>query len=123
MGFRPRCVRSTLCRLTGSPVFAFEHDFLQNLCLVDKEDASVKGCADQPITQSYCIFVQRSGQPFSIEYALKDGRVNGHPKQPSYQCYYGIPLVARGGKLLGTAARFDIKTVPVSGDVVMAHDD
>ena len=49
--------------------------------------------------------------------------MNGHPKQQSYQCQYGIPLVARDGKLLGTLARFDIKTVPVSGDVVMALDD
>jgi hypothetical protein len=104
-------------------VFSFDGDLLRNLCLVDKEDANVKSCADQSITESYCIFVQRSRAPFSVERAMQDERVDGHPKQPSYQCYYGIPLVGRDGKLLGTVCHFDQETVPVSGDVVMALDD
>lgn len=111
----------SLYRFTA--VFAFEGDSLRNVCLVDKEDANIKTCADQSITESYCIFVQRSGKPFSVEHALQDERVNGHPKQPSYQCYYGIPLIGRDGKLLGTVCHFDKEAVPVSGDVVMALDD
>jgi GAF domain-containing protein len=108
-------------RFTG--VFAFEGDLLRNLYLVDKEDTNVKRCADQPITESYCLFIQRSGDPFSVVHALRDRRVDGHPKQPSYQCYYGVPLVGRDGKLLGTVCHFDKEVIPVSEDVVTALDD
>ena len=104
-------------------VFAFDGDLLRNLCLVDREDSNVKSCADQPITESYCIFIQRSGKLFSLEHALRDKRADGHPKQRSYQCYYGIPLVGRNGKLLGTVCHFDEDSIPVSEDVVMALDD
>src|SRR5271170_3082136 len=41
-------------------VFAFDGDVLRNVCLVDKEDASVRNCGDQPITESYCIFIHRA---------------------------------------------------------------
>ncbi len=104
-------------------IFGFDGDLLRNVCLVDKEDLTVKNCADQPITESYCIFIQRAAEPFSVEYALRDKRVNGHPKQRSYQCYYGIPLVGRNGKLLGTVCHFDKEAIPLSADVVMSLDD
>ena len=104
-------------------IFGFDGDLLRNVCLVDKEDLTVKSCADQPITESYCIFIHRAPEPFSVEYALRDNRVNGHPKQRSYQCYYGIPLMDRNGNLLGTVCHFDKEAVPVSGDVVMTLDD
>jgi hypothetical protein len=104
-------------------VFGFDGDLLRNFCLVDKENANVKSCADQTIAESYCIFIHRAAAPFSVEYALRDARVNGHPKQGSFQCYYGIPLLGRNGKLLGTVCHFDKEAVPVSGDVVMALDD
>jgi hypothetical protein len=87
-------------------IFGFDGDLLKNVCLIDKEDLTVKSCADQPITESYCIFIHQTAAPFSVEHALRDTRVNGHPKQRAYQCYYGIPLVARNGKLLGTVCHF-----------------
>lgn len=104
-------------------IFGFDGDLLRNVCLVDKEDSAVKSCADQPVTESYCIFIQRSGERFSVEHALHDARVDRHPKQRSFQCYYGIPLLGRDGRLLGTVCHFDKDAVPVSGDVVMALDD
>ncbi len=58
-----------------------------------------------------------------MEYALQDKRVDRHPKQRSYQCYYGIPLLGRDGKLLGTVCHFDKESVPVSEEVVTALDD
>lgn len=104
-------------------IFAFEGDMLHNLCLIDKEDPGITHCADQPITESYCIYIHRSGEQFCIEQALHDHRVHGHPKQRSYQCYYGIPLLGADGRLLGTVCHFDTTAVPVSGDVVTALDD
>ena len=72
--------------------FAFDGDMLRNICLVDKENASITRCADQPITDSYCIYIHRTGERFSVEEAMRDSRVEGHPKRRSYPCYYGIPL-------------------------------
>ena len=96
---------------------------LHNLCLVDKEDPSVTTCADLPISDSYCIYVLRSNSSFGVEEASKDKRVDGHPKQKSYQCYYGIPLYGRDGKLLGTACHFDIEPIRVSDDIASVLDD
>lgn len=104
-------------------IFDFDGDLLRNVCLVDREDLTVRNCADQPVTESYCVYIQRSAEPLRVEHALCDKRVDGHPKQHSFQCYYGIPLVGRNGNLLGTVCHFDNEAVPVSGEVVMTLDD
>jgi GAF domain-containing protein len=104
-------------------IFAFQGDMLHNLCLVDKDNANITGCPDQAITDSYCIYIHRSGERFSIEDALSDGRVEGHPKRHSYHCYYGIPLVGLDGNLLGTVCHFNSAPIRVTEDVVAALDD
>jgi hypothetical protein len=88
-------------------IFAFQGDMLRNLCLVDKDNADITGCPDQAITDSYCIYIHRSSERFSVEDALLDRRVDGHPRQRSYHCYYGIPLMGPDGNLLGTVCHFD----------------
>ncbi|HEY1656817.1 MAG TPA: GAF domain-containing protein [Candidatus Sulfotelmatobacter sp.] len=106
-----------------SAVFAFDGDMLRNVCLVDKEDADVKTCGDQPILNSYCTYIHRSGQPFSVENSNLDSRVADHPKRPSLQSYYGIPLVDPDGKMLGTVCHFDAAAVPVNADAADVLDD
>jgi hypothetical protein len=61
-----------------SAVFGFDGDRLHNICLIDKENPNISKCPDQPITDSYCMYIQRSGDRFSVETALKDARVEGH---------------------------------------------
>ena len=39
---------------------------------------------------------------------MMDSRVEGHPKRRRHQCYYGIPLLDREGKMLGTVRHFGI---------------
>jgi len=104
-------------------IFAFDGDMLRNICLVDKQDADVTHCPNQSIADSYCIYIHRSGERFSVEEAMLDRRVDGHPKQRSYQCYYGIPLLGSDGNLLGTVCHFDNAPVRVTEDVVVALDD
>jgi GAF domain-containing protein len=104
-------------------IFAFDGDTLRNICLVDKQNADVTHCPNQPITDSYCIYIHRSGEQFSVEEAMLDRRVDGHPKQRGYQCYYGIPLLGPDGNLLGTVCHFDSAPVRVTDDVVSALDD
>ena len=90
-----------------SAIFAFHGDTLRNVCLVDKENQSITRCDDQPITESYCLYIHRSGERFAVEEARADPRVDGHPKRYVCQCYYGIPLHGANGKLLGTVCHFD----------------
>jgi GAF domain-containing protein len=104
-------------------IFAFDGDTLRNVCLVDKQNPEITSCPDQPITESYCIYVQQTQDRFAVEQASKDHRVDGHPRQRSYQCYYGIPLVDSKGKMVGTVCHFDTDPTMVREDMVTALDD
>ena len=106
-----------------SAIFRFDGDMLRSVCLVDKEDASVKSCEDLPIADSYCVYIHRTAKSFAVEHAESDRRVDNHPKQHNFQCYYGVPLLDGGGRLLGTVCHFDIRPIPLSGDVVALLDD
>ena len=43
-----------------SAVLSFDGDMLRNICLIDKENSSISHCADQPIAESYCMYIRRS---------------------------------------------------------------
>src|SRR5882757_2542955 len=83
-------------------IFAFDGDMLRNICLIDKENPNITNCSDQPITESYCMYVHRSRERFNVEEASLDNRVAVHPKRHSVQCYYGIPLFGAERQMLGT---------------------
>jgi hypothetical protein len=104
-------------------IFAFDGEMLRNICLIDKNNSNITKCSDQPITESYCMYIQRSRQHFQVEQALLDRRVEGHPKQRSFQCYYGIPLFSSTGEILGTVCHFDSMPVRVTEGVAEALDD
>jgi GAF domain-containing protein len=104
-------------------IFAFDGEMLRNICLVDKDNSNITHCSDQPITESYCMYIHRSHERFNVEHALQDERVEGHPKQQSFQCYYGIPLFGSKGKMLGTVCHFDNMPVRVTEEIAEALDD
>src|SRR5580698_3110586 len=104
-------------------IFAFDGEMLRNICLIDKDNSTVTNCADQPIAESYCMYIHRSRERFNVEQALLDARVEGHPKRRSFQCYYGIPLFDAQGKMLGTVCHFDSMPVRVTEEVAEALDD
>jgi GAF domain-containing protein len=106
-----------------SAVFSFDGEILRNICLIDKENPSISKCPDQPITESYCSYIRRSGMGFCVEEALADMRVEGHPKRRSVQCYYGIPLFGEEGRMLGTVCHFDSLPVRVTDEIASALDD
>jgi hypothetical protein len=103
-------------------IFAFDGEMLRNICLIDKNNSSIANCSDQPITESYCMYIHRSRERFNVEQSVLDSRVEGHPKRRSFQCYYGIPLFGPQGKMLGTACHFDIMPVRVTEEVAEALD-
>jgi len=104
-------------------IFAFDGDMLRNICLIDKQNQNITKCSDQPITESYCMYIHRSGERFSVAEASLDGRVALHPKRQSVQCYYGIPLFDSERKTLGTVCHFDSMPVRVTEEVATALDD
>jgi hypothetical protein len=106
-----------------SAVFSFHGDTLHNICLIDKKNPNTSTCPDQPITESYCMYIRRSGEGLSVEQSLVDRRVEGHPKQRSVQCYYGIPLYGAEGEMLGTVCHFDSSPVRVTEEIASALDD
>ncbi|MEP6992816.1 MAG: GAF domain-containing protein [bacterium] len=93
-------------------VFMFDGGTLRNLHLIDREDRSVERCPDLPVLDSYCLYVRDTARQFMTEHALKDARVDGHPKQKVVQSYCGYPLQDMRGELIGTICHFDYAPVP-----------
>ena len=106
-----------------SAVFRFNGDILHNICLIDKEDPDTSNCPDQPLTESYCMYIRRSRLGFNVEEASLDSRVEGHPKRLTCQSYYGIPLYDTNGQMLGTVCHFDRVPVRVTEEIASALDD
>lgn len=106
-----------------SAIFAFEGDFLRNICLVDKHDPAVTKCGYQPILDSYCIYIHRSAERFSVGDAESDKRVQDHPKCRVYKSYYGIPLFGPEGRLAGTVCHFDTTPQNATPGVIAALDE
>lgn len=105
-----------------SAVFAFDGDMLRNLCLVDKTDPSVTRCPDQPVIESYCLYVRRSEASFGVTEARVDSRVIGHPKREAFQSYYGVPLYGPGGKMIGTVCHFDTAPRDLTAEIAESLD-
>lgn len=105
-------------------IFGFDGDMLRNFCFVDKQDPTITRCGDHPITESYCIFIHRTGASFGVEDSLEDPRVEGHPKRQTYRSYYGIPLFGGSdGRMLGTVCHFDAAPMSVTPRLIAALDD
>jgi len=45
-------------------IFRFDGDMLRNVCLVDKLNSEITRCDDQPITESYCIYINHTRKKF-----------------------------------------------------------
>ncbi len=101
-------------------LYVFDGPMLRNVCLVDKENDSVRQMDTIEITESYCVFVRNSGQTFIVPDSLVDERVQGHPKQATIQSYCGLPLLKSSGtQLVGTVCHFDFTPNPYSDDEVL----
>jgi GAF domain-containing protein len=99
-------------------LFRFEGGTLRNLHLIDRSDPSVERTPDQPVLDSYCVYVRRSERTFVTGNSEADERVEGHPKQHSVRSYCGIPLLDERGRLFGTICHFDFAPVAFSDDEV-----
>ena len=96
-----------------SAVFEFRGEVLHNLCIVDKLNPDVQPVGDQPIGDSYCVYVKRAAGVIAFEDARSDARAEGHPKRDILFSYYGVPLFSYERRVLGTVCHFDERAMPV----------
>lgn len=105
-----------------SAIFGFDGDTLTNVCLVGKGDPGVTQCPSQPITESYCVYIQRSARQFVVANSLTNKRVDAHPKQAPFHSYYGVPLFSDGGKVLEPVCHFDFAAMRPTAAVAETLD-
>ncbi|MDB5034307.1 MAG: luxQ 8 [Chlorobi bacterium] len=99
-------------------LYRFDGETLKSLYFVDAENPEVESCPDIPVMASYCVFVRKTGNRFTVHDTLKDDRVEGHPKQREVQSYCGVPLLDESGNLFGTICVFDFESIPIGNDIV-----
>jgi GAF domain-containing protein len=90
-------------------LFRFDGDMLRNVVFFDRENPSEEAVEDVPVAASYCVFVRDSAGTFTVPDAACDARVDGHPKQPVFRSYCGVPLVDSTGRMFGTICHFDFE--------------
>lgn len=98
-------------------LYVFDGSTLKNICVVDKEDASMRQMDSIEVVNSYCLYVFNSGQRFIVPDSLSDDRVKGHPKQAVIQSYCGMPLM-NDSAMVGTLCHFDFTPISYTDDEV-----
>jgi GAF domain-containing protein len=93
-------------------LYRYDDPILRHLYFYDREHPDFEETDDFPVEVTYCVFVRRTGQPFVLEDALHDVRVDGHPAQERVLSYCGVALVDDVGRIFGTMCHFDC--VPVT---------
>ena len=90
-------------------LYQFDGATLRNITFFDRENPTVETCEDIPVEASYCVFVRDLSEKFLVQNAERDERVSSHPKRATVQCYCGVPLLDRDGKMFGSICHFDFK--------------
>ncbi|TBR14584.1 MAG: GAF domain-containing protein [Lysobacter sp.] len=93
-------------------LFRFGGDTLHNVVFYDRENPDQERMDDIPVAASYCVFVRDGRDTFVVPDATDDPRVEGHPKQPVFRSYCGVPLVDADGRMFGTVCHFDFHPRP-----------
>jgi hypothetical protein len=81
-------------------IFAFDGDILRNICLIDKENQSITNCSDQPITESYCMYIHQSGERFSVDQASLDAASRFIPSGKVFSAITAFHCLVRKDKCL-----------------------
>lgn len=107
--------------LTGhrfTSLYRFDGEVLRSVVFFDRENPAQTSVDDMPVTASYCVFVRDGAQTFTVPDATDDPRVEGHPKQPVFRAYCGVPLVDDDGRMFGTICHFDFAPRRISDENV-----
>jgi GAF domain-containing protein len=93
-------------------VFRFDGDLLHNVVFFDRENPAQERVESIPVAASYCVFVRDGRDRFVVPDSEADARVEGHPKQPVFRSYCGVPLIDASGRMHGTVCHFDFEPHP-----------
>jgi GAF domain-containing protein len=99
-------------------LFRFDGETLRNVVFFDREDPARASTDDMPVSASYCVFVRDGEATFTVPDAACDPRVEGHPKQPVFRAYCGVPLLDADGRMFGTICHFDFAPRSISDENV-----
>lgn len=99
-------------------LYQFDGPTLKNITFFDRENPTVESCEDVPVEASYCVFVRDLSARFMVDDAMRDGRVQNHPKKATVQSYCGVPLLDRDGKMFGSICHFDFEPRRISAQDV-----
>jgi GAF domain-containing protein len=95
-------------------MYRFDDPALRNLYFVDRDDPAAEAGDDHPVEATYCVYLRDGGEPFLVEDAPGDARLDGHAACERVRAYCGVPLLGEGGRVVGTLCHFDF--VPVATD-------
>jgi GAF domain-containing protein len=99
-------------------LFRFDGELLRNVVFFDRQNPAQSAVDDIPVAASYCVFVRDAAETFTVPDAASDPRVDGHPKQPVFRAYCGVPLVDEQGRMFGTICHFDVEPRRISDEHV-----
>lgn len=99
-------------------LYRFDGEVLRNVVFFDRENPGQETADDIPVAASYCVFVRDGRETFTVPDAACDARVDGHPKQPVFRAYCGVPLLDAAGQMFGTICHFDFAPRPVERTTV-----
>ena len=99
-------------------LFRFDGEVLRNVVFFDRENPEQGAVEDMPVAASYCVFVRDGARTFTVPDAAGDARVDGHPKQPVFRAYCGVPLLDEQGRMFGTICHFDFAPRDISAENV-----
>ena len=97
-------------RFTG--VYRFEHELVVNVVLFDRENPELKVGEDVRLMESYCRITAVMSNPFGIDDAPADDRLDGHAARDAVQSYLAVLLRNPDGSPLGTLCHFDVRPRP-----------
>jgi len=100
-------------RFTG--VYRITPPTLQNLCLFDRENPTVRVGSETPLSATYCSITGADRQPFAVQNSLDNEALVSHPARANVISYCGVPLLSADGTSWGTLCHFDLRPriVPV----------
>jgi hypothetical protein len=106
------CCVNQLSAHRFTALYAFDGPLLKNICLVDKQNETIRKTDTVRVRDSYCMYVRTIRKTFIVPNALTDKRVQDHPQRAIIQSYCGIPLMHPKKHMIGSVCHFDFEPVP-----------
>jgi hypothetical protein len=92
-------------RYTG--VYRFHHSHLRCVSLFDRENLSVKGAPDEPLTSTFAVIVAKFSTSFTTMDSLDDPRLGDHGGRWHVRAFHAVPLTNYAERCFGALVHWD----------------